>query len=216
MIERSVEDQLRAEYFKLLPDLRRVREQLETQIRCALLKYTTNLAKHQRLQVTSRIKDCDSAIEKLRGNTSQTRLFDPKRGDSISLTGLRDLVGIRVLSFPRDLRMELNLALKAELPDWTPHPFVEKELGFKYFGKTSISSEITAEYQILPSLVGMFWEVEHSAIYKPSPKLTGLRDNVSLKSKRSDVIRALIAFENEFAAAINDSDADSSRQENAE
>jgi NADH:ubiquinone oxidoreductase subunit D len=55
MTERTVEDRLRAEYFTLLPDARRILEELEAEVWHCLLPLLNKLDKHEKLTVTSRI-----------------------------------------------------------------------------------------------------------------------------------------------------------------
>jgi ppGpp synthetase/RelA/SpoT-type nucleotidyltranferase len=98
MAERTVKDRLRDEYFHLLPDIRRVVDQLEAEVRLCLLPISRSLAKHEKVVVTSRVKDCESAIESLRRHQPH-RTFDPSR--DYSLNELPDLAGVRVLAFPR-------------------------------------------------------------------------------------------------------------------
>ena len=43
MVERTIENRLREEYFKLLPEMRLVVEQLETEIRYCLLPELQNI-----------------------------------------------------------------------------------------------------------------------------------------------------------------------------
>ena len=66
MAERTVEDRLREEYFALLPDIRRVAEELETKVRHCLLPISSRLDRYEQLAITSRIKECDSALDALR------------------------------------------------------------------------------------------------------------------------------------------------------
>jgi hypothetical protein len=47
-------------------------------------------------------------------------------------------------------------------------------------------------------LVGLFWEVEHAAIYKPSPSLRGVEKSAAMQSKTAAVLAALRDFEEEF------------------
>ena len=192
----STEDRLRAEYFQLLPALRRVREHLETQIRYALLPLSGSAATHERVVVTSRIKECESAIEKLR-RKEEGRQFNPDLMSSYTLTSLKDLVGVKVLTFPRKLRVLADSALRETFPDWTADPFREgSKLGFKYVGRSAANDTISAEYQILPTFVGMFWDLEHTAVYKRDPALaSSRREVIALKEKSSEAILALIAFE---------------------
>ena len=60
MSDRTVEDRLREEYFILLPDARRVLEELEAEVRHCLLPLSSRLDRYERLAVISRIKDCES------------------------------------------------------------------------------------------------------------------------------------------------------------
>ena len=75
MAERSVEDRLREEYFLLLPDIRRILAELEAEVRYCLLPLSITLDKHERLAVSSRIKDFDSALEALRRRQEGLRLI---------------------------------------------------------------------------------------------------------------------------------------------
>jgi hypothetical protein len=95
MAERTVKDRLRDEYFHLLPDIRRVVDQLEAEVRHCLVPISRGLAKHEKIVVTSRVKDCESAIELLRRHQPH-RTFDPSR--DYSLNELPDLAGVRASS----------------------------------------------------------------------------------------------------------------------
>ena len=64
--ERTVKDLLREEYFALLPDIRRVVGELEAEVKHCLLPISRQLDKYEQLVVTARVKDCESAIDKLR------------------------------------------------------------------------------------------------------------------------------------------------------
>jgi hypothetical protein len=51
-------------------------------------------------------------------------------------------------------------------------------------------------------LVGLFWEVEHSTIYKPSPQLKGVSQSLEMRQRNSEVLKALKAFEEEFERLV--------------
>ncbi len=57
MAERTVEDRLREEYFELLPAIKRVAEELETEVRHCLLPICSRLDQYEQLVITSRIKE---------------------------------------------------------------------------------------------------------------------------------------------------------------
>ena len=66
MADRKPEDWLREEYFVLLPQVRRVVQNLETRVRHELLPLTVHLKNFERIVITSGSKDCESAIDTLR------------------------------------------------------------------------------------------------------------------------------------------------------
>lgn len=49
-------------------------------------------------------------------------------------------------------------------------------------------------------LVGLFWEVEHGALYKPGERLRQVEISTRMQKHYADVIRALARFEQEFDA----------------
>jgi hypothetical protein len=67
---------------------------------------------------------------------------------------------------------EIDTEFRKAFPDWTADP-ISGPAGeaFKYHGRSSASKTVFGEYQIVSMLTGLFWEIEHSAIYKPVPRL---------------------------------------------
>ncbi|HEY1808316.1 MAG TPA: hypothetical protein VGG42_07120 [Acidobacteriaceae bacterium] len=198
---RNIEDILREEYFSLLPEIRRVAWQLETEIRYFTLPVLQKLNHYEQLVVRSRVKDCESAIKSLR-RRQEGRVFDPLRPTAYSLLSLPDLAGVRVLIFPRARLMEADRLLADRFTAWIPDP-VPDEAGItlapKYSGYCAdVSARIRAEYQVVPMLIGLFWEVEHSAMYKPSPSLVGMANSREMKLLKSEVEFALSRFEAVF------------------
>jgi hypothetical protein len=51
-------------------------------------------------------------------------------------------------------------------------------------------------------LIGLFWEVEHSAIYKPSPQLKGVLASLEMQEPIENVYKALNDFESEFERLV--------------
>ena len=203
---RTTEDRLREEYFALLPDVRRVIQELEAEVRHCLLPLLSKLQKHESPIVTSRVKDCESALGALR-RRQQGATFDPDRADSYTLTSLKDLAGVRVLAFPRNRWVEADDDLRRRFSSWTPDPVPADDggnepLAFKYHGFRASSSKIRGELQIAPRLVGMFWEVERSAIYKPSPDLKGVVKTPQMRKLKGEVPAALKAFDYEFERLV--------------
>jgi len=205
---RSVEDKLREEYFDLLPEIRRTLLETETLVRRELLDISVTLQRYERLLVTSRVKECDSAIDALR-RRQPLGLFDEEQLDLYSLRSLNDLAALRVMVFPSARLNDAHRALSSLLASWTADPVPgvrdgDPPLALKYFGRWNPDSHVTAEVQIVPLLVGLFWEVEHSAIYKPNPNLRGVVRSETVIQRRNEVFGALRAFEAEFEMAILD------------
>jgi hypothetical protein len=198
MADRTTEDRLREEYFDLLPDIRRVARQLEAEIEYYTLPISHQLERHERLQVISRIKECDSAVDALR-RRQEGGTFDPGRPLGYSLTTLRDLAGVRVLVFPPRRLADVDQALRERFQSWKSDPFPDENvLGHKYYGHCDASTTVQGEYQILSMLTGLFWQVEHAAIYKPSPNLKGVAASLEMQQHMTDVLVAIRRFEEEF------------------
>src|ERR1051326_2205086 len=197
---RTVPDFLREEYFTLLPEARRALTETETRVRAAVLQLSLKLRWYERIVVTARIKECDSAIDSLERRQPLAK-FDP--GRAYSLTDLRDLAAVRVMAFPSARFDECHQAVVRLLKNWTADPIphvteLDTPLAFKYYGIWNSKDRITSEVQVVPLLVGLFWEVEHFAIYKPSPKLRKrVIGSAAVLDRRNDVLRALRAFESE-------------------
>lgn len=204
--KRSIEDRLREEYFQLLPDIRRVAEQVETEVRYCLLPIARSLRRYERLVVTSRIKECVSALDSLR-RRQEGATFDRDQPTLYSLASLKDLAGVRVLTFPRNRLTEVDQVLRERFPDWQADPIPgsvegDQPLAFKYHGYCEASTQVRGEFQIVSMLTGLFWQVEHSAIYKPEPRLRGVARSLAMQQRTREVLDTLRAFEEEFEALL--------------
>jgi ppGpp synthetase/RelA/SpoT-type nucleotidyltranferase len=199
MGDRTIEDRLREEYFTLLPHMRRISGQLETKVRYHLIPISERLKKYEQLVVKSRVKDCESALEKLRG-FQEGATFDRDRPDLYTLKSLKDLAGVRVLAFPPQRLTEIDGILLQHFKDWESDPVLDGDghLAFKYSGHYQTGDQVRAEYQIVSVLTGLFWEVEHSAMYKPATQFRGTAESFRMKKRRAAVLNALRAFETEF------------------
>lgn len=203
---RTIEDRLREEYFDLLPDIRRVAEHLEAEVKYLVLPIRRRLDRYEQVVVTSRVKDCDSAVDSLR-RKQEGATFDTDRPRLYTLRDLGDLAGVRALAFPSSRLAEVDEEIRKRFNSWKPDPVAgvdpELPLAFKYSGYCKEASDtVRGEIQIVPMLVGLFWEVEHSAIYKPSPLLKGVAAHPEMQRCASDVYKALKAFEQQFEALL--------------
>jgi ppGpp synthetase/RelA/SpoT-type nucleotidyltranferase len=205
---RTAEDYLREEYSVLLPEIRHAAAELETQVKHLLLPVTRTLARHEQLIVKSRVKECESAIESLTRRIELATLARSKRDHAPSLTMLNDLAGVRVLAFPKCRVIEIDKMVRHRFSGWTPDPVpalpgCANSLALKYHGYLSESGSVRAEIQLISMLVGMFWEVEHAALYKPGAHLRAMGIALKMQARYADVIHALNRFEAEFDALAN-------------
>lgn len=207
MIVRSIEDKLREEYFKILPAVRRIKEQLDAEVRFKLIPILNTLQAHERFEVHSRIKDCESAINALR-RRQEGSSFDIDQPNKYSLTQLKDLAGARVLVFPRSLIDRVDRCLRIHFASWTAdhvpgYDEGDENQALKYFGFCSDGDHIYGEIQIVPMLTGLFWQVEHEAIYKPKPEFKSIANSLEMKERTQNVLDALKTFEETFEILCN-------------
>lgn len=179
---------------------------LDAELRHRLLQPMLQLRRYEQIRIVSRLKECESALDSLR-RRQDAGVFDPER--HYTLTSLRDLVGFRVLVFPRHRVEQVRELLKPLLADWASDPVrgippEGEPLALKYHGFCDASSRITAEVQIVSSLIGSFWEVEHSAMYKASPNLQGVMGSPRMRDRYRNVLVALRDFESEFESLIRE------------
>jgi hypothetical protein len=203
MAERTIEDHLREEYIDILPEIQRVVWQLEAEVRFHTLPILHTLKKPEQLIVRSRVKDCESAITTLRRvSKREGRTFDLEPPGAISLRSLPDLAGVRVLVFPDRRLKEVDEVLRRRFPDWVPKPLINPQgllLARKYSGICNEASKaVCGEYQIVPMLVGLFWDVEHSAMYKFKP----VANSKEMRGLKSKVEGALAEFEQGIASFL--------------
>ena len=210
MTRSVVEDKLRGEYFELLTEIQRVTEELETRVRNAVLPIALDRDEYEIITVTSRAKECQSAIDAVR-RREEGNVFDESLVDQYTLTSLKDLAGVRVLVFPNSKIVDLDDALRQTFSDWTPDPVYDDSdsrqlLAHKYYGYCESKKGVIAEYQIVPMLIGLFWEVEHAAIYKPVPRFRGIARSLEMQEKKEVVYSALEDFTKEFESLLAETD----------
>lgn len=199
--EQKIKARLREEYFDFLPEIRRLAQQLEAEIRFYTLHILHSLRPYEQLVIRSRVKECESTIKTLQGE-KDGRVFDLERADEYSVRSLPDLAGVRILAFPNHRLLEIDETLRQHFNDWMPKPLKDASgvlQAYKYFGhRQSVSREVKGEYQIVPMLLGLFWEVEHSAMYK----FPVGANSENMKRLRADVERSLAYFEEGIASLL--------------
>ena len=165
--------QLREEYIKLLPQAKKTIEFLTTTVNHLLKDIYLKLGPEEQIQCKSRIKSQESSIAAL-ARRQEGQIFDPAK--QYSLSNLPDFVGLRILVFPNPRISEIQNSLQDLLKNWKSDPVRDMDTVHKYFGHLPEPeiSEISCEVQIVPMLIGLFWQVEHSTLYKPSPRIKNL------------------------------------------
>jgi len=206
MSDRTVEDRLREEYFTLLPAIQRATLQLDAEIRYHTRSILNKLAPQEQLVVRARSKECESSINKLkRKQNTPGRVFDPKPTIPYTLLSLSDLAGVRVLAFPNYRVEEIDRALKQHYPEWDDDPVLGKDdklLAYKYRNHFEVGPyRIPVEYQIVPMLIGLFWDVEHAALYKSGTAIL----SKNMKKRKLAVEAALSEFEEGIADILPNS-----------
>ena len=201
MARRTTEDRLREEYFSLLPCIRRTTEELETEVRYLLFPVVRELERHERVVIRCRVKECESAIGALRRRQESGTFNDELT--NLSLTTLNDLAGLRVLAFPRHRLLQCDALIRKRFMAWKSDPVPAAHestqiLAHKYHGLCGAHASVRSEIQILSMLIGLFWEVEHGALYKPAPRLSRIDGSLEMRARNAEVIRALCAFEEQF------------------
>jgi len=199
MMQRTVADLLREEYFLLSPDIKRVLHQLRTDVEHNLLPLALGLKHRERIQIEARVKECDSAVDALR-RREESRQFDEDNPGKYTLTSLPDLAGLRVLVFPNPKLDKVLEIVHANYGDWISDPVIggtpPRVRAWKYHGYCSTSSKVRAELQVVPMLTGLFWQVEHDAFYKPrDPLLRGAVNKPMVREHAEYVYDAFEALE---------------------
>ena len=203
--DQEIRNVLREEYFNILPQITKLQEHIESEVRYYLLNLIDNLEAHQRIEILSRVKDCESAINALKSR-EEGIYFHEKR--LYSLKNLKDLAGIRILVFPNSLIEPVYKTVKSKFTHWTDDPVPglndeDEPIAPKFYGHSKISDDIYGEIQIVPMLIGLFWGVEHKALYKPKPEYKSIKKDLEMKELKYNVIGSLNAFQEKFDEIVN-------------
>jgi ppGpp synthetase/RelA/SpoT-type nucleotidyltranferase len=198
---KKIEDILREEYFKLLPRMVKIHRLVDTKVRWYLKSVTYHLKNYQRIEIESRIKECDSAITSLR-NKQELGIFDSNK--QYSLTSLKDLVGARVLIFPPSLINPVNKIIVSKFHDWKSDHEKHGVMNIRKYNGYVQNKTIRSEIQIVSMLTGLFWQVEHFSLYKPDPMYKGIKGNLKMERLYREVLNKLAEFEISFENSILD------------
>jgi hypothetical protein len=164
------------------------------------------LRSYEQLVVKARVKECESALKTLRreDQKNEGKILDPENPGAYSILNLPDLAGVRVLVFPDSRLLEVDEALREHFPGWISKPVKDDSgvaLAPKYYGHChNVNARVQGEYQVVPMLLGLFGEVEHSAMYK----FKEVADSPRMKLLRAEVERSLAHFEEGIERFVKD------------
>lgn len=100
-----------------------------------------------------------------------------------------------MLVFPNRRLDQVDSTLRPYFRDWAAKPLKNDRseiVAPKYHGYCrDISSKVQGEYQVVPMLIGLFWDVEHSAMYK----FRAVANSKEMRGRRARVEEALADFE---------------------
>lgn len=117
--------------------MRRTLTAVETEVAYLLLAPTLGLNSYERILVRGRIKDCENAIESLR-RRQEGSVFHHEWIERYTLTSLPDLVGVRVLAFPRQRVEEADRIIRMRIRSWIADPVstsnATEPIALKYHG----------------------------------------------------------------------------------
>ncbi len=206
MNTRLVKDFLHDEYYDILPKLRLINKNTEVEIKHALLPIYSELKPYERIEVSTRIKDVESVIEKLKGKQEGNR-FDEKNQKKYRIKDLKDLIGIRIAFFPSNIKEKIWNIITELYPKFEKDVTVDfddekKVIIEKLYGSTDLEPNITIEIQFLSLFYSRFLDIEHDLIYKPDSRYKGVKKSLEMRKQKSEVLNKLKEFEGEFLKII--------------
>ncbi len=193
----DVESRLQLEYLKVASALYKAKEYIEIEIKHTIKTQLLEAVHANKILISSRVKDCNSAITALK-KKEEGRVF--RDGRQYSITQLNDLIGLRISVFPLTLLELVQSPLLSylennfEQPFQTDHTTIENYDIYKYRGIHNQFSEFNCEIQLIPMLISKFWDTEHDVFYKPASP----HDAPPMKEAYDAVIKSLYSFEKTY------------------
>jgi ppGpp synthetase/RelA/SpoT-type nucleotidyltranferase len=172
-----IEYRLLSEYSKSYPTYKKIRDKAEAIIKYNLIDSLYKKKNWERIEVISRIKEVESAINKLKRKREGRTLEE-----SDTLATLTDMVGLKIRVFPNDYLEPIGTIIKNAFPIIEEDHEPQQEYGIdekdyyadvirlKYIASFK-NNNINFEIQIVPFILDAFYEIDHDIIYKPDTKL---------------------------------------------
>ncbi|MBU3955132.1 hypothetical protein KJ633_01590 [bacterium] len=164
--ENNVINLLRGEYDSNKEKYYKLLSHSKTTVKNILKNLIINSKAFEQIEVVGRIKTFERCIAKLK-KAKEANYLD----DEVKLAEITDIIGIRILTFPNKYIEKIIEIIKKDIVGYKISKEDNKEEIDFY--KTYITSTLTGfeniqvEIQILPYLLGKYWDIEHELIYKP-------------------------------------------------
>lgn len=205
--QRDIEVRLLSEYFIKRPIYEKIIAVASAIIEHALIQLRLEKKPWERIEVVARLKDFNSALNKLR-ERKEGNILEP----SASFNILNDMAGLKIKVFPNDYlrRVEdiiISLFPSAEA-DHEPTN-IDSDYGnvirLKYFVTLDTAYKINTKFeiQIVPFILDAFMDIEHDIIYKPDPRLPKKQLSSLMKDQTAIVIPSLRVWSKEFSRILN-------------
>lgn len=209
LTQKDIEAKLVREYFDERPIYEKIINIAKPQIEFKLIEIRINKKPWERIEVTARVKELASALNKIR-RQREGRIYE----ETDSLRMLNDMAALKIKVFPNTYLQSVdeiinNLFHGLEADHQPPEQTDEKNYDLierlKYVVKLQpeYGIDVRFEIQIVPFLLDAFIDVEHDIIYKPGEELPS-KEIIErhMKHPKAVAIGSLISFAKEFSEIL--------------
>ena len=185
MTQEDLKNRLKLEYIDLFKEMKRIQNRLVLNLNCIIKNVINNLKEYEKIIVESRIKTCESSIQKIitkyEGNVINYNDYS-----KIKIKDLKDLIGLRISVFPSNYINVIEDLIKSQFLTWEYDPISldneNKEIIIKkYQGKEHKDDNIYCEIQIVSMLYNSFLNIEHDTFYKPLEDLKNIGNSLEMR-----------------------------------
>ncbi len=211
MTEAEIRSKLLVEYYEQRPIYEKIIDVAKAQIENKFISLRLKKERWERIELTARVKEFESAFNKLKASKEANEL-EPND----SFNELNDMAALKIRVFPNNYLKKVHKIIMKLFDDVEEDHEPKKTNGIdektyyadverlKYFVKLKPRYQISNrfEIQIVPFLLDAFMDVEHDIIYKP----IGLPKEIKARMKhhRIGVISNVINFSKEFAVILKE------------
>lgn len=202
MTDAEIKKKLLLEYYEQRPIYEKIVDVAKAQIEYKLIKLRLKRKRWERLALTARVKEFESAFKKLKESKEANEL---KPTDSLG--ELNDMAALKIKVFPNyHLKAVHEIIMKLFSDVEEKHE--SKIEGLKYLVqlKPSLGINNRFEIQIVPFILDEFMDVEHDIIYKPTDLTKTIKAIIKkrMEPDRSRVISSVIDFSKTFETILKE------------